>query len=174
MILQSLINLDNNVSAKISTVLAPVSGILKQIKRTANQSSYWLVILFLWFVARMEFFTLIYLTGSIVVVTGLLMLLKLKVKRERPKAKKQTSHIFDSYSFPSGHATRVTLITVFAAFSGVNLLAVIFLAFWSFMVCVERVVSEEHFLTDVVGGSIIGLLMGKGAFITYHWIIGTI
>jgi undecaprenyl-diphosphatase len=65
---------------------------------------------------------------------------------------------YRNYSFPSGHATTMGAVAVFAAFApGVLTMPIIAL---SAVVAVSRVMIGVHYPSDVVGGALIGVGLG--------------
>jgi len=66
---------------------------------------------------------------------------------------------FDPHSFPSGHATRAMLLTVLAITLGPAWFGAL-VAVWAPLVCLSRVLTGVHYLSDVLGGMVLGLGMG--------------
>lgn len=86
--------------------------------------------------------------------------LKLAVRRPRPKEHDMVLTIsLDEFSFPSGHATRAALVTVFllSNFELPSWCASIILA-WSVSVCLSRILLSRHHASDVVCGVLLGLV----------------
>ncbi len=79
-------------------------------------------------------------------------------RRQRPKAKR--AFATDKYSFPSGHAARATAVAVTLAFH-IPILTPIWLI-WAILVALARVALSRHFMSDIIGGVIVGLLTGVG------------
>jgi undecaprenyl-diphosphatase len=69
----------------------------------------------------------------------------------------------DRYSFPSGHALNAFAIGSVVALAFPSPAAPVLLAATS--VAASRVVLGLHFLSDVLAGSLLGALMGGGAFL---------
>lgn len=65
---------------------------------------------------------------------------------------------YQNYSFPSGHATTMGAVAVFAAFAPGILTIPIIAA--TALVAVSRVVIGAHFASDIVGGAMIGVGVG--------------
>jgi presqualene diphosphate phosphatase len=91
--------------------------------------------------------------------------LKLAVRRARPDyaEKKYTSNIpADKYSFPSGHASRCIFIAtgvyLFRSMCHPAILAGTMV--WAVGTSMSRVILGRHYLSDVVVGSVIGILIG--------------
>jgi undecaprenyl-diphosphatase len=84
------------------------------------------------------------------------------VRRERPQG--QWGSIYrtiDPHSFPSGHATRAALLAVMAAGLGPPWFAIILLV-WAPLVALARVATGVHYVSDVIAGALIGIVMGAG------------
>ncbi|XP_057333366.1 polyisoprenoid diphosphate/phosphate phosphohydrolase PLPP6 [Microplitis mediator] len=88
--------------------------------------------------------------------------LKAATRRRRPAKNDDPFEMGpDKYSFPSGHASRVAMLTYFF----INLWPVpIFfmppLLAWSTAVCVSRVLLKRHYILDVLGGVCLGIFTG--------------
>lgn len=77
-------------------------------------------------------------------------------------------YIHTNFSYPSGHMTRtiflVTVFTVMAIFSSKNLpyrfTVLCCLSLFAFLMGLTRVYLGEHWLSDVLGGSLLGVAVG--------------
>ena len=92
-------------------------------------------------------------------------ILKLAVRRARPDyaEKKYTSNIpADKYSFPSGHASRCIFIAtgVFLFRSMCHPAILVGAIIWAIGTSMSRIFLGRHYLSDVLIGSIIGILIG--------------
>ena len=97
---------------------------------------------------------------SILIVGLIVGLFKLVVRRERPEGEwGQIYRRTDPYSFPSGHAARATLLTVFACAWGPAWLAVLFLL-WMPAISLARIAMALHYVSDVLVGVLIGGVTG--------------
>jgi undecaprenyl-diphosphatase len=65
----------------------------------------------------------------------------------------------DPHSFPSGHAARMVMLAVFTLALGPGWLCLLFII-WAPLVMVARVAMGVHYLSDVAGGAVLGLLFG--------------
>lgn len=99
---------------------------------------------------------------ALAVVAQALLIFALKqiIRRERPRGEWGGIYrTFDPHSFPSGHATRSVLLAVMAVGLGPDWLAWL-LVVWAPLVSLARVATGVHYLSDVLVGGLIGLLMG--------------
>jgi len=88
------------------------------------------------------------------------MTLKLIVRRQRPEG--EWGAIYrntDPHSFPSGHAARAILLAVLGLGLGPLWFAVV-LVIWGPLVALARVAMGVHFLSDVLAGGFLGLMIG--------------
>lgn len=78
-------------------------------------------------------------------------------KRKRPSGR---AHDFshDQYSFPSGHAARVTAVAVTLSFAQPAWLGVWLV--WATAVSLSRVILARHYLSDITAGWFVGLAVG--------------
>ena len=90
--------------------------------------------------------------------------LKRIIKRKRPAVYKSSKLLImtglgpDKYSFPSAHSfTAFQLIPIsFIMFSWTGIIFV----FYALMVGFSRIFQKHHFLTDVLGGASLGIIIG--------------
>jgi undecaprenyl-diphosphatase len=102
--------------------------------------------------------------GNISALAALVMGLKFIFRRRRPQG--EWGGIYrntDPHSFPSGHAARAFLIAVLATGLGPAGLAVALWG-WAPLVSLARVAMGVHYISDVVAGSILGILLGLAAW----------
>jgi undecaprenyl-diphosphatase len=110
--------------------------------------------------------------GAAACVTGIFIFRALKHSSKRRRPCEIEPHCWasilppDRYSFPSGHS-----ITAFAVATSIGLfypdvLAVLLTA--AFLIAVSRIILGMHFLSDVVAGCAIGLLLG---LVSYHFFV---
>jgi undecaprenyl-diphosphatase len=96
----------------------------------------------------------------IAVLAVVVMTAKQLIRRRRPEG--EWGAIYrntDPHSFPSGHAARAFLIAVIAAGLGPVGLAVI-LWIWAPLVALARAAMGVHYLSDVIVGAWVGMLVG--------------
>jgi undecaprenyl-diphosphatase len=127
----------------------------------SGDSWFWAIALILgWFFAdpawrqwvAVEFFGILGLAGVVLVI-------KFLVRRERPQG--EWGGIYrntDPHSFPSGHAARAFLIAVIASALAPAWLATL-LWIWAPLVALARVAMGVHYLSDVVAGAVLGVVV---------------
>jgi undecaprenyl-diphosphatase len=96
-------------------------------------------------------------------VTALAVLLvKLAVRRPRPAGDwGQLYRKTDPHSFPSGHTARVFMLAVVTLGLGPPWLGIL-LAIWAPLVGLSRVILGVHYLSDVLAGALLGVVIGLG------------
>jgi undecaprenyl-diphosphatase len=97
---------------------------------------------------------------AIIVTAVLVLVIKFTVRRRRPEG--EWGNVYrktDPHSFPSGHATRAFLIATLGVGLGPAWLGIT-LAIWAPMVSIARVAMGVHYVSDVVVGMGVGILMG--------------
>lgn len=114
---------------------------------------------------RHFFFFFILSVGGVLVNLGLKML----VRRARPGDEISYIEVFDfnfelqSYSFPSGHTMRATILLLFLMYVAfyfgkriyMQIIAYVIYAILIVFVALSRVILEAHFFTDILGAIII-------------------
>jgi undecaprenyl-diphosphatase len=160
---RSLLELDARLSEKLRIAEKP--GVLRNIAiflAHSGDSWFWLAALFLlWFISNpawkkwevVEFFGILSLA---VLVLGI----KFLVRRERPEG--EWGSIYrntDPHSFPSGHAARAFMLAVVGTALGPWWLAVL-LWVWAPLVSLARVSMGVHYLSDVIAGTALGIMVG--------------
>lgn len=97
---------------------------------------------------------------SIAVLAAAVMSIKLMIRRRRPEGTWGSIYrLTDPHSFPSGHAARAVLLAVLAVGWGPAWLALV-LILWAPLVALARVAMGLHYVSDIVGGGLLGLLAG--------------
>lgn len=89
-------------------------------------------------------------------------ILKIIFRRQRPVYNTDdmgwTVKTFDSFSFPSGHATRFGFLVIFVRFYFHELLERAVINTWTLFIVFSRLALGRHFLSDVICGLFIGYL----------------
>jgi undecaprenyl-diphosphatase len=98
--------------------------------------------------------------GAIAVLAALVLAIKLLIRRRRPEGQWGAIYrVTDPHSFPSGHAARAVLLAVLAVGWGPAWLAAA-LVVWAPLVALSRVTMGLHYVSDVIGGALLGLAAG--------------
>ncbi len=88
------------------------------------------------------------------------LILKFLIKRPRPEGDwGQVYRNSDPHSFPSGHAARATMLTVIMLLTGFWWIGVIMVV-WTLLVDISRVGLGVHYFSDILVGTLIGIIMG--------------
>lgn len=157
------IELDARLSAGLRLAERPgalrtAAGILAH----SGDSWFWFAGLALaWFFGTSYWKSLALALAIGILATALVvMAIKFTVRRRRPEG--EWGSIYrktDPHSFPSGHAARAAMLVVMTASLGPSWLWMLLLP-WALAVVLARVVMGVHYLSDVVAGAGLGLLMG--------------
>ncbi len=96
-----------------------------------------------------------------IAITALIVLsIKFTVRRRRPEGEwGQIYRSTDPHSFPSGHAARAVLLAVLTLGIGPLWLGIL-LCLWAPLVALARVAMGVHYLSDILAGAFLGLLIG--------------
>ena len=96
-----------------------------------------------------------------ILITAVFVLgIKFTVRRSRPPGEWGAVYrSSDPHSFPSGHAARAALLAVLFFVLGPPWLGALVLV-WAVLVSLARVAMGVHYLSDVLAGGLLGLLMG--------------
>jgi membrane-associated phospholipid phosphatase len=160
---RSLLELDARFSGQLRVAEKP--GILRNIAvflAHSGDSWFWAAALILfWFFSNPAWkqWEVVELFG-IAGLAGVVLAIKFLVRRERPQG--EWGGIYrntDPHSFPSGHAARAFLIAVVAVALGPIWLGVL-LWIWAPLVSLARVAMGVHYLSDVIVGGLLGVIVG--------------
>jgi len=161
--LQRLITLDRQASARLAIPrearsLRPLALVVAH----SGDSPLWLIgaaAALLWGDTAWRDFGWRVLAGTLVTGT-VITALKWLFRRQRPPGKGRGFYTrFDRHAFPSGHAGRSACIVMLL----IPLLpswGFILLACWVGSVGLARVALQVHFVSDIIGGWTVGLLVG--------------
>ncbi len=163
MAIKSILEIDDRLSKHMG--VAEKAGLLRSIAvffAHSGDSWFWgVALLILWAVGN-SFWKqwAIVVLGSIGVLALLVFPLKQLIRRRRPEG--LWGMIYrrtDPHSFPSGHAARAFLIAVLASSLGPGWLSIV-LWIWAPLVALARVAMGVHYISDIVGGLVLGVVAG--------------
>jgi membrane-associated phospholipid phosphatase len=143
--------------AENSGALHTTAGIIAH----SGDSWVWFLVLGLvWFFGSPDWKALaLTLLISILAVAAIVTLIKFSVRRQRPEGTWGTFYRrTDPHSFPSGHSARAALIALMAISLGPLWLGILLLV-WAPLVILARVAMGLHYLSDVIAGALVGLLV---------------
>lgn len=109
---------------------------------------------------------------GISLLAAFVMSIKFSVRRRRPEG--EWGGIYrntDPHSFPSGHAARAFLIAVVASGLAPAWLATL-LWIWAPLVSIARVSMGVHYVSDVVAGSVLGIVVALIGLQIYQPLLG--
>lgn len=161
--LRTIIELDKKYSSQLRIAEKP--GLLRNIaiffSHTGDSWLWFPSLILLWFFSNsawQKFETVIFfgIGGLAVVVFAI----KFLFKRQRPKG--DWGGIYrstDPHSFPSGHAARAFMIAFLATLLTPFWVALAFCV-WAPLVAFSRVTMGVHYLSDIIVGAIVGILVG--------------
>ncbi|MCB9146857.1 MAG: phosphatase PAP2 family protein [Anaerolineales bacterium] len=170
----NILELDARLSSQMRVAEKP--GLLRNIAiffAHSGDSWFWAAALIVvWFFSSpawrqwetVEFFGL---SGLAVVVLAV----KFLVKRKRPEG--EWGGIYrntDPHSFPSGHAARAFLIATIASVLAPPWLALA-LWVWAPLVALARVAMGVHYLSDIIAGAILGIIVALLGLQFYQFLI---
>jgi undecaprenyl-diphosphatase len=104
-------------------------------------------------------------------LAAVVVMVKLLVKRKRPEG--DWGDIYrntDPHSFPSGHAARAFLIALIASVLAPPWL-VLLLWVWAPLVALARVAMGVHYLSDILAGMVLGIIVGLLGLQFYQYLI---
>jgi undecaprenyl-diphosphatase len=85
---------------------------------------------------------------------------KMLIRRQRPEGEWGTLYRkADPHSFPSGHAARMVMLAVLGVALGPLWFAILLLV-WAPLVALARVAMGVHYLSDILVGAALGLVVG--------------
>ena len=161
--IKSLLQIDYRLSKDMG--VAEKAGALRTVAvilAHSGDSWFWGTALFVVWLFASAFWKqwAVLLVGSIAVLAVIVFALKRLIKRRRPEG--LWGGIYrktDPHSFPSGHAARAFMIAVIVSGLGPAWLCVL-LWIWAPLVALARVAMGVHYLSDIVGGLVLGIVAG--------------
>ena len=101
------------------------------------------------------------LAGAIIIQASLVLAIKFLIKRRRPEGNWGSVYRnTDPHSFPSGHAARMIMLSAIIFGLGYSPMGWLILL-WGFGVSFARIGLSLHYLSDVLGGWIIGYALAQ-------------
>lgn len=161
--LRPILELDARLSDRVRVAEKP--GLLRTVSAFlahSGDSWFWgLGLILIWWRgdAHWKRWALVMFAGIAVLVV-IVMSIKFIVRRRRPEG--EWGGIYrntDPHSFPSGHAARAFMIAVLALGLGPGW-AGLLLAFWAPFVALARVSMGVHYVSDIVAGALLGIVVG--------------
>ena len=172
--MNKLLEIDERLSGRLRVAEKP--GLLRTVAVLLGHSGdswFWLAGLALVYFTGSEYWksrALVLATG-IVITAVAVMAIKFTVRRKRPEG--ELGKIYrktDPHSFPSGHAARAVMLAVVEVGLGPAWLGIL-LVVWAIVVVLARVMMGVHYLSDVLAGALMGVLMGYLVLlITAGWV----
>lgn len=125
----------------------------------------WLFVscLLIWFVTDRDL-EAFYVNLLIALVLDLIAVACIKAVARRKRPPVNVHDMFftvsiDNHSFPSGHASRVVFLAcLFINYTTINVVFKVASLVWSLSVVASRVLLGRHYVGDVIGGAILGLI----------------
>lgn len=161
--MQSLLLLDNRLTTRLRVAETP--GLLRSVcigLAHSGDSWFWAAALvaIAWLEPGLWRWRALTMLLGIACTAAVVLAIKLVVRRRRPAGEWGWLYrASDPHSFPSGHAARMTMLCVVCCFVGPLWLAAL-LVLWAPLVSVSRVAMGVHYLSDALGGMVLGFLMG--------------
>jgi len=161
--LTQILTLDATLSNYLRIAEQP--GLLRRIAALVAHSGdswFWLAgLVLVWWRGSLEWKQKAISMGiGILITAALVMALKYTIRRRRPDGKwGEIYRRTDPHSFPSGHAARAAMLAMLATGLGPTWLAAVILV-WAPLVGLARVAMGVHYLSDVIGGMLLGLATG--------------
>jgi undecaprenyl-diphosphatase len=158
-----LIELDTRLSERLRIAEQPgPRRVLAAFLAHSGDSWFWLAGLgLLWWLGT-DYWKKIALTLiiAILLTAVVVFIVKFTVRRRRPEGEwGKFYRNTDPHSFPSGHAVRVVMLAVVMLGIGPLWLGLLLLA-WAPIVGLARVAMGVHYLSDVLAGMVLGLVVG--------------
>ncbi len=161
--LRALLDLDQRWSARLRVAEKPGKArTIAILLAHSGDSWFWGVGLALiwWLGSNVWKWRTVTMVIAIAITAVCVMVIKVVVRRRRPAGDWGTIYrSTDPHSFPSGHAARMMMLWAVSLHVGPPWLAVA-LALWAPLVALARVAMGVHYLSDVVGGGVLGLIIG--------------
>jgi membrane-associated phospholipid phosphatase len=138
----------------------PLDEVLRDTTALGGLAVYGIASLFFLLAGNVGVF--VQLVAGLVLLSFVTAIVRLLFFRKRPDRQGYRSLIgrIDASSFPSIHATRATVLAIVLAQFFVQPLVRLLLVLCVLAVAITRVLLRRHYVTDVVGGLVVGGLVG--------------
>jgi undecaprenyl-diphosphatase len=160
--LRAILELDARLSEKMRVAEKP--GALRAMAvffaHSGDSWFWWAALIIGWFFSDPAWrkWEVVEIVG-IGLLAALVMAIKFLVRRKRPEG--EWGSIYrntDPHSFPSGHAARAFLIAVVGGALGPTWLGIL-LWVWAPLVAIARVAMGVHYVSDIVAGALLGMVI---------------
>ena len=160
--LETLLKTDEQLSARLRVSSKNLLHHAAVFFAHSGDSWFWMAgLILVWLFAPAHWHNRSALLAVSVVIQAIAVLsVKFLIRRRRPEG--DWGGIYrrtDPHSFPSGHATRAMLLATMAIGLGPAWFGLL-LAIWAPLVCLARVMLGVHYLSDIVVGMLLGVLLG--------------
>jgi undecaprenyl-diphosphatase len=163
MSLKTLLEKDQQFSYKLR-ISEDKPGFKRMAAFLAHSGDSWFwgaALALLWFIGPVDWKPQILLLILGILFTAVSVLaMKFLIKRPRPEGEwGQIYRSSDPHSFPSGHAARAIMLTTIILLSDYVWLGAAMLI-WALLVDISRIGLGVHYISDILAGTVIGILMG--------------
>lgn len=158
-----VLEIDNQLSNRLRVAERP--GVLRSaasLLAHSGDSWFWLAGLAVLAIFAPPFWRAraVIMIAAILLGAVLVLAIKFSVRRQRPVGEWGSVYrTTDPHSFPSGHATRAAMLATLAVGMGPLWFASLMLI-WAPLVSLARVAMGVHYLSDVLAGSVLGIMLG--------------
>ena len=127
----------------------------------SGDSWFWLLALLIVWLSSVAWRERVVIMLLCILITALVVFaIKFTVRRKRPEG--EWGAIYrktDPHSFPSGHAARALMLATIGLGLGPPWFSILLLI-WAPLVTLARVAMGVHYLSDVIAGAVLGILLG--------------
>jgi membrane-associated phospholipid phosphatase len=161
--MQRLLELDEDTTRRLSIAERP--GPLRTLAvvfARSGDSWFWLLGLSVVWLLGSDFWKqrALILVVAILITAVIVLGIKFTVRRARPEGEwGKVYRSTDPHSFPSGHAARAAMLAIMTLGLGPMWLGLL-LVIWAPLVILSRVAMGVHYLSDVLAGAFLGIVMG--------------
>ncbi len=170
--MKNWLELDARLTARLHVLEKP--GLLRRLAILLGHSGdswFWLpgLLLVIWRGSQAWRSLAIAMVTGILLTAVVVVIIKFSVRRRRPEGEwGQVYRRSDPHSFPSGHAARAIMLATLAVGLGTPLWFVTLLVVWAPLVGLARVATGLHYISDVLAGWALGIILGLAALQIFH------